>query len=70
MPHISLHSLRHTHASQLITSGMDVLTVSRRLGHTSAAITLAVYGHLLTPNDRAADITQAMLTNAGVEGNW
>lgn len=70
MPHISLHSMRHTHASQLITSGMDVLTVSRRLGHTSAAITLAVYGHLLTPNDRAADITQAMLTNAGVEGNW
>jgi integrase len=68
MTHISLHSLRHTHASQLITSGMDVLTVSRRLGHGSAAITLAVYGHLLTPHDRAADITQAMLTNAGVDG--
>jgi integrase len=33
MTHISLHSLRHTHASQLITSGMDVLTVARRLGH-------------------------------------
>jgi integrase len=65
---ISLHSLRHTHASQLITSGMDVLTVSRRLGHGSAAITLSVYGHLLTPQDRAAEITQAMLTNAGIEG--
>jgi integrase len=69
MTHISLHSLRHTHASQLITSGMDVLTVARRLGHGSAAITLAVYGHLLTPHDRAADITQAMLTNSGVESN-
>ena len=69
MTHISLHALRHTHASQLITSGMDVLTVSRRLGHGSAAITLSVYGHLLTPHDRAADITQAMLTSAGVEGN-
>jgi integrase len=68
MSHISLHSLRHTHASQLITSGMDVLTVSRRLGHGSAAITLSVYGHLLTPQDRAAEITQAMLTNAGIEG--
>jgi integrase len=68
MPHISLHALRHTHASQLITSGMDVLTVSRRLGHGSAAITLSVYGHLLTPHDRAADIMQAMLTNAGVKG--
>ena len=68
MPHISLHSLRHTHASQLIAAGMDVLTISRRLGHGSAAITLNVYGHLLTPQDRAADITQAMLMNAGVEG--
>jgi integrase len=69
MTHISLHSLRHTHASQLIASGMDVLTVSRRLGHGSAAITLSVYGHLLTPHDRAADIMQTMLTNAGVGSN-
>jgi integrase len=67
LPHITLHSLRHTHASQLITSGMDILTVSRRLGHGSPAITLNVYGHLLRPEDRAADIMQAMLTNAGIE---
>src|SRR4029077_40572 len=64
---VTLHSLRHTHASQLIASGMDVLTISRRLGHGSAAITLSVYGHLLTPHDRAADIMQVILTNAGVE---
>jgi integrase len=68
LPHITLHALRHTHASQLITSGMDVITVSRRLGHGSPAITLNVYGHLLRPEDRAADIMQAMLANAGVEG--
>jgi integrase len=67
LPHVTLHSLRHTHASQLITSGMDILTVSRRLGHGSPAITLNVYGHLLRPEDRAADIMQAMLTNAGIE---
>jgi integrase len=48
LPRITLHSLRHTHASQLITGGMDILTVSRRLGHGSPAITLNVYGHLLT----------------------
>ncbi len=41
---VTLHSLRHTHASQLIASGVDVLTLSRRLGHCSAAITLRVYG--------------------------
>jgi integrase len=43
---ITLHSLRHTHASTLIASGLDVLTISRRLGHGSPAITLNVYGHL------------------------
>jgi integrase len=67
LPHITLHSLRHTHASQLITSGMDILTVSRRLGHGSPGITPNVYGHLLRSEDRAADIMQAMLTNAGIE---
>ncbi len=30
LPDVSLHALRHTHASQLIASGMDVLTISRR----------------------------------------
>ena len=32
---VTLHSLRLTHASQLIASGMDVLTISCRLGHAS-----------------------------------
>src|SRR6185312_10991813 len=35
LPPVNLHALRHTHASQLIASGMDVLTISRRLGHGS-----------------------------------
>ena len=68
LPHVTLHTLRHTHASQLITSGMDILTVSRRLGHSSPTITLSVYGHLLSPHDRAAEIMQATFANAGVEG--
>jgi integrase len=44
LPRVSLHAWRHTHASQLIASGMDVLTISRRLGHGSPSITLNVYG--------------------------
>lgn len=51
---ITLHAWRHTHASQLIASGMDVLTISRRLGHGSAAITLKVYGHLFHASDDVA----------------
>jgi integrase len=45
---------------------MDILTISRRLGHSSPAITLTVYGHLLSPEDRAADIMQSVFTSAGV----
>jgi integrase len=56
----TLHALRHTHVSQLIAAGMDILTISRRLGHASAAITLRVYGHLFTNTDaRAAEIMEA-----------
>jgi integrase len=68
LPRITLHSLRHTHASQLIASGMDVVTVSRRLGHASAAITLNTYSHLITPTDRAAEIVQSALVSAGIDG--
>src|SRR5262249_11554183 len=55
----TLHSLRHTHASTLIAAGLDMLTISRRLGHGTPAITLNVYGHLFKPDDRAAAIMEA-----------
>jgi len=64
MSGVTLHSLRHTHASTLIASGMDVLTVSRRLGHASAVVTLRVYGHLIAGTDnRAAAIIEAVFGN-------
>jgi integrase len=44
----TLHALRHTHVSRVIAAGMGVLTISRRIGHASAAITLHVYVHLFT----------------------
>ena len=61
----TFHSLRHTHASTLIAAGLDVLTISRRLGHGSPVITLGVYGHLFKPDDRAAAIMEVAL--AGTE---
>jgi integrase len=58
----TFHSLRHTHASHLIAAGLDILTISRRLGHGTPAITLNVYGHLIRPtDDRAAAIVETML---------
>jgi integrase len=38
---------------------MDVLTISRRLGHSSPTITLGVYGHLFgNSDDKAADVIE------------
>jgi integrase len=60
----TFHSLRHTHASTLIAAGLDVLSISRRLGHGSPVITLGVYAHLFKPDDRAAAIMEQALTGA------
>jgi integrase len=54
LPAVTFHALRHTHASMLINAGVDILTISRRLGHSKAAITLDVYGHLIGGADEAA----------------
>lgn len=39
------HKLRHTAASLAITNGADVVSVSERLGHSDAAVTLRMYAH-------------------------
>ncbi|WP_072690449.1 site-specific integrase [Rhodococcus marinonascens] len=41
------HELRHTCASLAITAGANIKTLQRMLGHSSAALTLDRYGHLL-----------------------
>jgi integrase len=51
---VSFHALRHTHVSLLIRAGVDILTISRRIGHSKASITLDVYGHLVDGGDDAA----------------
>ena len=62
LPRVRFHALRHTHASALIASGLDVLTISRRLGHASPAVTLTIYGHLFRNRDReAADVIEVAL---------
>ena len=64
----TLHGLRHTHVSQLIAAGLDVLTISRRIGHASAAITLDVYGHMFKNTDtRAAEIMEAAFARVRTE---
>jgi len=54
LPNVTFHALRHTHASVLIDAGLNVVAISRRLGHASPALTLNVYAHLFKNNDKDA----------------
>jgi len=51
---VSLHSLRHTHASELLSMGVPIPTVAKRLGHANANITLSIYAHALEADELAA----------------
>lgn len=44
---ISLHDLRHTHATLLLKAGVPVNLVSERLGHANPAFTMSVYQHVI-----------------------
>ena len=53
---IRLHDLRHLNISLLLLSGLDVVTVAERAGHSSPRITLETYSHTLKKIDyRGAD---------------
>jgi integrase len=53
----NFHELRHTHVSRLIAAGVDMLTISKRVGHTRSSFTMDTYGHLLPGQDeRAAEV--------------
>jgi integrase len=45
VPDIRFHDLRHSCASLLLQAGIDVKTISERLGHSNVAITLSTYIH-------------------------
>ena len=56
------HELATRHASALIANGLDVMSVSRRLGRGSPTITLNTYPHLFTKTDAmAADAIEKIL---------
>jgi integrase len=54
LPPVSFHALRHSHASALIASGVDPVTVSRRIGHANVSTTLNIYSHEFAETDAAA----------------
>jgi integrase len=61
-PVVTFHALRHTHASQLIDAGVDIVTISKRLGHAKPDITLRIYAHRFRKDDsKAAAAINAVL---------
>ena len=46
---VTLHKLRHSHASHLLAANIHPKVVQERLGHSSIAITMDIYSHLM-PN--------------------
>ena len=54
LPRIRLHDLRHTYATLALRLGAHPVLLSDRLGHTSIAVTIDRYSHVIPSMDRNA----------------
>lgn len=62
VPIIRFHDLRHTHASILLTNGVDPVRVANRVGHANARVTSEVYAHIIPDEpDEVAEIFEDAL---------
>ena len=68
---VSLHNLRHTCASLLISSGTPITAVSKILGHSTVVQTLNTYGHYYSDDIKASMETMgAIFVSArGLDGD-
>ena len=54
LPDLRPYDLRHTSATLLLAAGENIKVISERLGHTSSALTLDVYSHVLPTMQKEA----------------
>ena len=63
LPHIRFHDLRHTHASLLLSQGVQAKLISERLGHSTTNVTLNIYAHTYeADNKEVANNFENLLT--------
>ena len=64
LPVISVHGLRHTHASLLLFAGVSIASVARRLGHSSMTTTQKTYLHIIHElENQDVDLVMRSLSN-------
>jgi integrase len=61
LPDVRFHDLRHTYAALSLSAGVDLFTLSRRMGHSSISVTADRYGHLYHGNHDDADSLDRLL---------
>jgi integrase len=65
LPQVRFHDLRHSHATQLLASGVHPKIAQERLGHSSISVTLDLYSHAVgSLQDEAASRVDAALGRA------
>lgn len=66
LPEVRFHDIRHSFASMMLAEGTRIDVVSRMLGHSSPAMTLNVYAHLMPGDEERAVVRlQARIEGAG-----
>ncbi|MEG1564829.1 MAG: tyrosine-type recombinase/integrase [Bacteroides sp.] len=54
LPKVTLHSLRHTYASLMISDGVDIVSVAHQLGHAQPSTTANIYAHVIAAAEARA----------------
>jgi integrase len=63
LPHIHPHAFRHTAASTMIASGVDLVTTANELGHSNATTTATIYAHQISEAKAKANEARSSVFN-------
>jgi integrase len=68
LPHLTFHGLRHAHATLALSAGINPKIVSERLGHSSIAVTMDIYSHVLPGMQEEAALAVERLLDRPASG--
>ena len=68
LPAMPLHNTRHTHISHLLAAGEPIAHVAARAGHSTSAMTLRIYAHVIPGDDERTAARAGQLFDDGPRG--